>query len=430
MTEKAEVKLWNSTIGAVTWADGATYATFQYSPEFIRSGIQLAPIQMPLRGAYYEFPALSKTSFNGLPGLLADSLPDSFGNALIQRWLSTQGRPGQELNPVEKLKYTGLRGMGALEYHPPGATKSKAKELEIDKLAELADEILRERSNFSATLTGDEDLEQILQIGTSAGGARAKAVVALGDDEQTIYSGQVKGPEGSTYWLMKFDGVENAADGHSIKNPAGYGKIEYAYSLMAKDAGIDMTECRLFIQEDRSHFMTKRFDRTDEYQKLHVQSFGAMMHFDFNEPNAYSYEQAFGLNRTLRLGAPANEELFRRAVFNIVAMNCDDHVKNISYIMDRKGVWKLAPAFDMTYSYDPTSTWVRQHQMALNNKRTNFVLEDLIAGAENASIRPSRAQEIVDEVQASVRRWMDFSEAAGVESERAGKLQDTFVFFN
>lgn len=429
MTEKAIVKLWGTEIGAVTWEEGATYATFQYSPALLDSGIQLAPILMPLRQAYYEFPALAKTSFKGLPGLLADSLPDSFGNALIERWLAIQGREGQDLNPVEKLRYTGLRGMGALEYHPPETHSQKATELQVDKLAELADEILKERAVFSRSLNEDDDLKQILQIGTSAGGARAKAVVALSADKKTIYSGQVKGPEGCTYWLMKFDGVENAADGHSIKTPAGYGKIEYAYSLMAKEAGINMPECRLFIQGDRSHFMTKRFDRTDDYEKKHIQSFGAMMHFDYNDPGTYSYEQAFELHRRLSLGSPANEELFRRAVFNIVAMNCDDHVKNIAYIMNRRGEWKLSPAFDVTYAYSAKSNWVSQHQMALNNRRANFELDDLLSGAANASISKRRAKEIIDEVQTSVRRWMEFSEEAGVYAVRAEKLKKTFVYF-
>lgn len=417
MSRVAEVRLWGRTIGAVSLADDSDVASFEYDPAFVDSGIEVSPLVMPLARRVYDFPELPWQTFHGLPGLLADSLPDKFGNALIDAWLATQGRQPDSFNALERLCYTGERGMGALEFTPAiGPQARQAQQIQIDTLVELASEVLSQRNNLHASFADAEReraLADILRVGTSAGGARAKAVIAWNPSSNEVRSGQVSAGEGFEYWLLKFDGVAGNRD-KELEDPQGYGVIEYAYYLMAKDCGIDISECRLFEENGRQHFMTRRFDRLANGEKRHMQSLSALAHYDFNLAGAYSYEQALLVIRQLGLPMQAIEEQFRRMVFNIVARNQDDHVKNIAFLMDKAGNWSLSPAFDMTYSFNPAGTWTASHQMTLNGKRDNFSLEDFKVCAKTVSMKRGRAEAIVREVQRVVADWQDYAEAAGV----------------
>jgi serine/threonine-protein kinase HipA len=426
MSTVAEVKLWGRTIGAVAIADGSRVATFEYDSAFAKSGIEISPITMPLSGRIYTFSNLPHETFHGLPGLLADSLPDRFGNALINAWLATQGRQPDSFNAVERLCYTGKRGIGALEFFPAsGPTELEANRIQIDQLVKLASDVLMHRNDFGVSFTDDNKehaLNDILRVGTSAGGARAKAVIAWNPATNEVRSGQIQAGDGFEYWLLKFDGVKGNKD-KELEDPQGYGVIEYAYSKMARDCGITMSECRLFEENGRQHFMTRRFDRPASGGKLHMQSLGALAHYDFNNAGAYAYEQALMVIRQLDLPMRATEELFRRMVFNIVARNQDDHVKNIAFLMDRDGNWSLSPAFDMTYSYNPSGRWTARHQMTLNGKQDNFVLDDFKACAKAASMKRGRAETILKEVQETVSRWSSYAEEAGVPDEWCDKIR-------
>jgi len=428
MSTVAEVRLWGRTIGAIALADGAEVAAFEYDPAFIRSGIEISPLRMPLSPRIYSFPALARETFHGLPGLLADSLPDRFGNALIDAWLATRGQHPESFNAVERLCYTGTRGMGALEYAPTlGPVSRQATRIRIDTLVELASEILTQRGTLKGSFGQDgkeEALRDILRVGTSAGGARAKAVIAWNPTTNEVRSGQVNAGSGFEYWLLKFDGVSGNKD-KELEDPKGYGAIEYAYYRMATEAGIAMSECRLFEENDRRHFMTRRFDRRSGGEKLHMQSLGALAHYDFNLAGAYAYEQALLVIRQLGLPMNAVEEQYRRMVFNIVARNQDDHVKNIAFLMDRTGTWSLAPAFDMTYSFQPTGRWTATHQMTLNGKRDNFTQEDFRSCAKAASMKRGRAEAIFEEVRGVVSNWPDYADEAGVPSLWRDKIAPT-----
>jgi serine/threonine-protein kinase HipA len=401
----AEVKLWGRTIGAVYLEDGRKTAVFEYDPGFAGSGIEIAPLVMPLSGRIYGFPELSELTFHGLPGLLADSLPDRFGNALINAWLAIQGRTPESFNPVERLCYTGKRGMGALEFEPAiGPRARKAARIQVDRLVDLASEILTERKRLQVSLSApgkEQALKDILRVGTSAGGARAKAVIVWNPLTGEIRSGQIPADPGFEYWILKFDGVSGNRD-RELTDPKGYGTVEYAYHRMALAAGITMNPCRLMEENGRRHFMSRRFDRLENGGKIHMQSLGALAHFDFNTPGAHSYEQAFLTIRRLDLGMDALEEQFRRMVFDIVARNQDDHVKNIAFLMDKSGRWSLSPAFDLTYSFNPAGKWTATHQMSVNGKRNGFTLGDLDACARTAGMKRGRAKTILGEVIGAV----------------------------
>ena len=417
MTTVAEVRLWGRTIGAVSLEEGEEVAAFEYDPAFAQSGIEISPITMPLSRRVHTFPELSRKTFYGLPGLLADSLPDKFGHVLIDAWLATQGRQPDSFNVIERLCYTGERGMGALEFAPATGPKARqAGRIQIDRLVELASDILIHRNTLQVSFA-DESSEQamtdILRVGTSAGGARAKAVIAWNPSSNEVRSGQVPAGEGFEHWLLKFDGVSGNRD-KELEDPLGYGVIEYAYYRMARDCGIDMSECRLFEENGRRHFMTRRFDRPAGDEKLHMQSLCALAHYDFNLAGAYGYEQALLVIRQLGLPMQAIEQQFRRMVFNIVARNQDDHVKNIAFLMNKAGEWSLAPAFDMTYSFNPSGAWTARHQMTLNGKRDDFALEDFKACAKAASMKRGRGETILGEVQETVSRWPDYADEAGV----------------
>lgn len=428
MSSVAEVKLWGVTIGAVALDDSSDVARFEYDSAFADSGIEIAPLIMPLSRRVYSFSALPQEAFHGLPGLLADSLPDRFGNAMINAWLATQGRSPESFNAVERLCYTGTRGMGALEFHPAiGAFSKAAIPIQIDKLVELASDILIHRHNLRVSF-GEESkagaLRNILQVGTSAGGARAKAVIAWNPKTNDVRSGQVSAGDGFEYWLLKFDGVSGNKD-KELDDPKGYGAIEYAYYKMAVDSGITMSDCRLFEENGRRHFMTRRFDRLPGGKKLHMQSLCALAHYDFNQAGAYGYEQAIQIIRNLGLPMSAVEEQFRRMVFNIIARNQDDHVKNIAFLMDRSGNWSLSPAFDMTYSFHSSGKWTASHQMTLNGKRDDFVLDDFKDCARVVSMKRGRAETIITEVKNVVMHWRDYADDAHVTSAQRDIIQET-----
>lgn len=426
MNNDARVLLWGSVIGAVTWLEDREVGVFQYSPDFLGSGIQLAPLMMPLGEFPYEFPALARNTFKGLPGLIADSLPDKFGNAIIDAWLAAQGRTAVSFHPVERLCYIGSRGMGALEFEPAAlGPPTSTNAVEVAKLVDLANQILDERASLGGVFTDGDDrevIEDILRVGTSAGGARAKAIFAWNPETNEFRSGQVDVEAGFEHWLMKFDGISNNRD-KELADPTGYGKIEYAYHLMAVEAGIKMAPCRLHHEGGRSHFMTKRFDRSANGGKRHMQSLDAIAHYDYNQPASYSYEQAIQVIRRLGLPREDLDQQVLRAMFNVVVRNHDDHVKNIAFLMNRRGKWRLSPAFDIAYAWDPRGEWTSRHQMSVNGKRDEFERKDLIALANAAGIKKARANEMVDRAIETVRRWPDFAEKAGVADARAAEIQ-------
>jgi len=431
-TTDASVVLWGREVAAVSWLKEDGYAVFQYDPDFAASGIELSPLVMPLSPDPYSFPALPERTFKGLPGLLADALPDRYGDRLINTWLAEKGRTPESFNPVERLCYVGQRGMGALEFKPvDGGLGRKPSTVEVSNLVQLANLVLDEKRSLEGVLDGANDLaaiDDILRVGTSAGGARAKAILAWNPNTDEFRHGQIDAGEGFEHWLMKFDGIDNNRDKEEPE-PAGFGLVEYAYHLMAKDAGVEMMPCRLHHEEGRSHFMTRRFDRPlpeiGHSRKLHMQSLCALRHYDFNDPSGYSYEQAILTIRQLGLGVTALEQQFVRTAFNIVARNQDDHVKNIAFLMDQDGVWSLSPAFDVMYSYNPRGQWSGRHQMSLNGKRDQFEHEDIITFAETASIKPRKAKELLHRIIDAVSDWPSYAEKAGVNGDRARSIART-----
>ncbi|HEX3367833.1 type II toxin-antitoxin system HipA family toxin [Phenylobacterium sp.] len=428
MSTLAEVSLWDTPIGAVSLPDEGDVATFAYTPEFQASGIEIAPLTMPLGRRTFSFPELPRRTFHGLPGLLADSLPDRYGNLLIDAWLASQGRLGGDFNAVERLCYTGTRGMGALEFAPAeGPHLGAATRVDVGALVELASEVLSHRADLQVSFAGKEKadgLRDILRVGTSAGGARAKAVIAWNRETNEVRSGQVAAGEGFGYWLLKFDGVTDNRD-KELADPKGFGAVEYAYSKMARAAGITMTDTRLLEENGRRHFMTERFDRLPGGGKLHVQTLTAMAHYDFNNALGYSYEQAMLVIRQLGLPTEVVEEQYRRMVFNVVARNQDDHVKNISFLMDRTGAWSLSPAYDITWSFNPTGKWTQRHQMSVNGKRDGFDRGDFEAAAKAASLNAARARTIVEQVREAVAAWPSFADDAQVNEGLRQQIDPT-----
>jgi serine/threonine-protein kinase HipA len=422
----AAVELWGTRIGAVALSEPSGVCAFEYEPSFLASGVQLAPLMMPLEERVYSFPELPRRTFRGLPGLLADSLPDRFGNNLINTWLARQGRTPESFDAVERLCYTGQRGMGALEFMPAqGPNAQTSGSIQIAELVTLAAEILSQQQGLANSFQDpkrEEALQTILRVGTSAGGARAKALIAWNPNTGEVRSGQLDALPGFSHWLLKFDGVSGNKD-KELEDPRGYGLIELAYSRMARAAQIAMSDCRLLEENGRSHFMTRRFDRDDAGNKLHMQSLGALAHFDYNEPGSYSYEQALLVMRKLQLPMRDLEEQYRRMVFNLVARNQDDHVKNIAFLMDRTGQWSLSPAFDITWSFNPAGDWTATHQMTVNGKRDQFTRADLLAAGRSAQLKRGRAEAIAEEVIAAVRDWPRHAAEAGVPEDRYGEIQ-------
>jgi len=428
MITTAFINIWNKRVGAIAWDVDTELASFEFESSFLTNKWDLSPLKMPIADAakrVFSFPELrGTTTFKGLPGLLADVLPDKYGNSLINVWLSKNGRPTDSMNPVELLCFIGKRGMGALEFEPiVPKTNNGATKIELDSLINIAQEILSGRQDFNTNLSGDEAkaLSDILKIGSSAGGARAKAVIAFNPDTKEIRSGQADAPKGFTHWLLKFDGVTDQQLGTS----SGYGRVEMAYHLMAKEAEIEMTECRLLEENGRAHFMTKRFDREHGKGKLHIQSFCAIAHYDFSEVTSFSYEQLFETMRSMLLPYTDAEQLYRRMVFNVMARNCDDHTKNFSFSMDKTGQWKLAPAFDVCHSYRPGSTWVSQHSLSINGKRQNITRDDLLEVAKNMNIK--KADTIINQVNAVVSRWNDFAAQTNVNTDLKDAITKTLL---
>ena len=419
ITTLCNVFIWDSLVGTVGWDSALHFAFFEYDAKFKKQNLELAPLMMPLAGQrVYSFPNLSEETYQGLPGLLADSLPDYFGNTVINAFLRARGRAENSFDPVEKLCYIGKRGMGALEFKPALSRVRKSQKVDVNALSLLAAEIMRKRESFKVSMEDKKSaFHDILQVGSSAGGARPKAVIAWNPQTNEVFSGQVDAPAGCDYWLLKFD---------SPKDGKSYGRIEYAYYLMAKAAGIRMSECRLLEDHDCAHFMSKRFDRADG-QKIHMQTLCAMRHLDYNDPVANSYEQAFDTMEKLKLHPSEKAQLFRRMVFNAVVRNHDDHTKNISFLMTRDGVWHLAPAYDMAWSYKPGSKWTGQHQMSINGKRDGFNTGDLIAVARHFDI--SKPQEIINTVCETTQAFGDFAKVAAVPDDIVNQMLPEFRRF-
>ena len=419
----ASIQLYDTSIGAVSWDPDRELGIFEYDPGFLGSGIAVAPITMPLGPGRFSFPNLSRDTFKGLPGLLADSLPDKFGNLLINQWLTRQGRSPESFDPVERLCYLGTRAMGGLEFRPTLLPDYPPETLHLAALVQLANDALASRESLHVNLSQPpEALATILRVGTSAGGARAKAVIAWNPITGEIRSGQVPFAPDFEPWLLKFDGVSANHD-KELNDPLGYGRIEYAYHLMARAAGITMSDCRLLEENGRAHFMTRRFDRGPDGEKFHMQSLCAIGHFDFNLAGAYSYEQAFQIARRLDLPQADLTELYRRALFNIITRNQDDHTKNIAFLMDRRGGWRLAPAYDLIYAYNPTGAWTHRHQMTLNGKRDDFLTSDLLTAGEAANLKPPKAKAILRQVRAAAANWRNHAESAGVSAPWIQQIQ-------
>lgn len=432
MARTAWVHLWGERIGAVAWDEETGYATFEYENNFRNTKWDLAPLQMPINSykSSFSFPGhrlktnAEPDTFKGLPGLLADSLPDQYGNDLINMWLAKLGRPQDSMNPVEKLCFIGSRGMGALEFEPAIFPQHKTTfSVEIDSLVDLAKKMLEKRENFTTSLNTDEEkaMTDILHIGTSAGGARPKAVIAYNEKTGEVRSGQTKVPKGFEHWLIKLDGVSDVQLGAT----KGYGRVEMAYYNMAKACGIEMMPSKLLEENGRAHFMTKRFDREGSNTKHHIQTFCAMKHFDFHLVNSFSYEQLFQTMRELKLPYPEAEQMFRRMVFNVYARNCDDHTKNFAFRLKKNSAWELAPAYDICHAYKPNHKWVSQHALSINGKRDNISKEDLLLIGE--SVKNKKARNTIDEIRETISQWKQFANEVGVPKKLRDEIDSTLI---
>lgn len=431
----AYVKIWGQIIGAVAWDETQHLTSFEYDPKFRAKNIDLSPIKMPVNSnrTIFSFPELrpAKNSefdtFKGLPGLLADMLPDKYGNQLINSWLAQNGRPENSMNPIEQLCFIGTRGMGALEFEPTQFKSTKRTfQIEINSLVEIAQHMLNKRDAFETNLGKDQNqaMTEILKIGTSAGGARPKAIIAYNKRTGAIRSGQTDSPKGFEHWLIKLDGVSDTQFGES----KGYGRIEMAYYHMAKDCGINMMESELLEENGRAHFITKRFDRDENSVKHHIQTLCAMQHYDYNDVRSYSYEQLFQTMRILRLPYPDAEQMYRRMVFNVIARNCDDHTKNFAFRLKEGGNWELAPAYDICHAYRPDSLWVSQHALSIMGKRTSIEKIDLINFAKEMNIK--KAENIIDDINSTVQKWHQYAITVNVNSKLRESIKSTLLNFS
>lgn len=414
-----DIKLWGQNVGSLYWDKDANAAVFDYERKFLRSGLDISPIVMPLdryNGEPYQFLENRNNCFKGLPGLFADSLPDAFGNQIINEWFASRGLSLEEITPMDRLCYVGQRAMGALEFEPSQEIEgfNESSILHIQELTNLAKSVFADKEKFQAQLNQeDKKILEILKVGTSAGGAKPKAIIAYNAVSGEVRSGQVQAPAGFGYWLLKFDGGTYSEHSEISDNPQGIGNIEYAYYLMAKDCGINMMECRLLPEGDSHHFMTKRFDRTETGEKIHAQTLAGIAHYDRDQ--RHSYEEAFRVLRLMKLSYPEQEQLYRRMVFNVMSRNHDDHTKNFSFLMDKKGYWSLAPAYDLCYSYTPGGKWTNRHQLSLNGKQDNFTHEDLVTVAENMGIR--NGKHIIEQIRETVAHWNDYAKDGGVKEK-------------
>ena len=430
----AEVKIWGELAGAVSWNEKTGVASFEYDSDFKKLNWDLAPLKMPILSSkkVITFPELRNDknaefdTFKGLPGLLADVLPDKYGNQLINIWLAQQGRPQDSMNPIEMLCFIGTRGMGALEFEPTTFKESKRTfSIEIESLVDIAQKILSGREAFTANLQKDEEkaVLEILKIGTSAGGARPKAVIAYNEKTGEVKSGQTKAPNGFEHWLIKLDGVSDVQLGVS----KGYGRVEMAYYNMAIACGVEMMPSRLLEENGRAHFMTKRFDREGGDIKHHIQTFCALKHFDYNLITSFSYEQLFQTMRELKLSYPDAEQMYRRMVLNVIARNCDDHTKNFSFRLKKGAKWELAPAYDVCHAYKPDHRWVSQHALSINGKRTAITKDDLLIIGK--SIKNKKAASIIDEISDTVSQWKKFANDVNVLPEIRDEIAKTLIIW-
>lgn len=423
MINFADVYIWGEHAGTIAWDENRQAGSFEYAESFRSKGLDLAPLTMPLQNQQvWQFPSLNHDTFLGMPGLLADALPDAFGKALLDRWLASIGRTFA--NPVERLCYQGNRSMGALEFVPAQDNYlEKSTALEVDSLVQVAREVLNTKAELNTSFDNDtkEAIANIIRVGTSAGGQRAKAVIAYNDATKEVRSGQIAAPEGFTHWLLKLDGVTNA----NLGDPKHFGQIEYVYHLMAREAGIDMMECRLLEENGRAHFMTRRFDRTDHAQKVHMQTLCGIAHFDYKILHAYSYEQAFQVMRRLRLSYQQAEEMYRRMVFNVIARNQDDHTKNISFLMNQEGKWRLSPAYDISWCYNPQGAWTSKHQMSVNGKWDNITVQDMLDVAKNVNIK--QPKQIIEQVVYAVSLWPKLAKEFGIPKEIIDQINATML---
>ena len=416
MNKTAEVYLWGTRIGIIHQDVAKAYASFEYDKDFIKSGIEVSPLRMPLAGNIYEFPGMTGEPFYGMPGLVADSLPDRFGNAVIEQWLMSLGKSLSDFTAIDRLCYTGKRGMGALEYVPASADiKDIDDTINVKEMVKFASDILTNREEISLKANNDLTYAQLVQVGSSAGGARAKAVIAWNEETNEVRSGQTQLGPGYDYWLMKFDNVAKNGD-HGLLDKSEYTLIEYAYYLMAREAGITMNECRIYESEGDHHFMTKRFDRMDG-RKLHMQSLGALAHISYQEPGTCGYELAAMYMKEIGISYKEIEQFYRRMVFNCLAVNQDDHVKNITFIMDRSGKWTLSPAYDITFSYNPTNKWLRAHQMTVNGKTLGIGLSDLLEAGDKMGIKRRRCKDIISEVEAAISGFSVIAEQVHIKEK-------------
>ena len=424
MVDVIKITLWGEELGALSWDSTRNFASFEFFPSFLTNNWDVSPIHMPIQSSVrkiYSFPNLNQDTYRGLPGMLSDVLPDDFGNRLIDQWLVLNNIPKSEFTPLDRLCYIGTRGMGALEFQPAKNIGYKeTTPLEVDKLAQLAEKVLNTREKLQLNLSETEHLNELIKVGTSAGGQRAKAIIAYNPKTHEIRSGQAKAPKGFEHYIFKFDGASDA----SLGDPQGYGRIEYAYYLMALDCGIEMENSLLFEEHDRAHFMTKRFDRIGNNEKVHMQTLCSIAHFDYKSPGTYSYENAFEIMRQLRLPHTDAIQLYKRMLFNVIARNQDDHTKNISFLMDKNGVWKLSPGYDITYSYNPVGIWTSMHQMSINGKRDDFTVQDLIAVGDKISYKNHK--EAVQQIKDIVGNWYYYSDKAEIPRAQAERLQKAF----
>lgn len=412
MVDVARVKMFGMNVGTFKWDDTYDMARFEYDEHFVGKGLEPSPLMMPVKqGRIYSFGNLNRDVFYGLPGMLADSLPDTYGRALFDKWLSMVGRTSG--NPIETLCFLGQRCMGALEFEPATGPITTDMKIEIDSLVEVAKEALSKKEEFGTNLDADRKaaIAEILRLGTSAGGQRAKAVIAYNKETGEVRSGQVQAPTGFDYYLIKLDGVSAEAGFQETEN---FGRLEFSFSLLAKECGIEMTECALIEENGRAHFLTKRFDRVNG-NKIHMQTLCGIAHYDFHLRRAYSYEQAFNVMRRLRLPYSQAEEMFLRMVFNVVIRNQDDHTKNISFLMDNVGKWRLSPAYDLGFAYNPKGAWTNTHQMSINGKFDDITRQDLQAFAISNNIK--NANEIIDKVCEVTSKWPEMAKNCGVPKE-------------
>ncbi len=422
MVDVAKVNMFGMPVGTFRWDERYEVVRFEYDSSFIGRGLEPSPLMMPVReGRIYSFGDLDKETFKGLPGMLADSLPDTYGRTLFDKWLALTGRTSS--NPIETLCFLGKRCMGALEFEPAmDIAYDKNAKFEIDSLVNVASEALSQKSSFGVNLNDDKKaaIAEILRLGTSAGGQRAKAIIAYNKATGEVRSGQVEAPAGYDYYLIKLDGVSATA---GFKETGNHGRLEYSFYKLAKACGIEMTECSLIEENGRAHFLTKRFDR-ENGKKIHMQTLCGIAHFDYRLHRAYSYEQAFNVMRALRLSYSEAQEMFRRMVFNVVVRNQDDHTKNISFLMDDSGKWKLSPAYDMGYAYNPNGRWTATHQMSINGKFDEITRNDLLTFAHQNNIK--EAKNIIDEVCEVTSHWPDMAKDCGLKQ---GIIDDIFTHF-